>query len=236
MLEYTERRRLSDVVANRIREFVVQNNLQPGDRLPTELELAQKFGVSRVSIREATKALGFLGFLEATPRRGTTVGRVDLRRVTQFLVLHPALRDATAQQLIDSRLVIEQGMLPYLCDRMKQDPGVFRALSEFLTTFDEASDLEEWLALEREFHIRMTDACGLSPLFLFQELTAVFFARIRDQVRNPVVAELLKSQLPAKAAGHRRILELLHDGRIEAAQQELREHVSSYREILEAKR
>lgn len=236
MLEYTERRRLSDVVANRIREFVVQNNLEVGDRLPTELELAQKFGVSRVSIREATKALGFLGFLEATPRRGTTVGRVDLRRVTQFLVLHPSLRDATPQQLIESRLVIELGMLPFLCDRMKQDAGVFQALNEFLTTFDDASDLEEWLGLDGEFHSRLVDASGLSPLFLFHELIAVFFSRIRDQARLPAVAERLKQQLPEKAAGHRRILEHLRDGRLEAVQQELREHVSSYREFLEPKR
>jgi DNA-binding FadR family transcriptional regulator len=233
MVEYTERRRLSDLVANRIREYVIQKDLRPGDRLPTELEFAQQFGVSRVSIREATKALGFLGFLEATPRRGTTVGQVNLRRVVQFLELHPALRDATAQQLIDSRLVIELGMLPYLYDRIQQDANVFNELNEFLNTFDRVDNLEEWLDLDREFHGKMMDASGLSPLFLFHELVAVFFARIQEQARNPQIAELLKTQLAGKSSSHRRVIEHLRDGQLDAALQELRAHVASYHEILE---
>jgi len=233
---HTERRRLSDVVATRIREYVIQNQLQRGDRLPTELELAQQFGVSRVSIREATKALGFLGFLEATPRRGTTVGQVNLRRVIQFLELHPSLRNATGQQLVDSRLVIELGMLPYLHDRIQHDAGIYRELNEAATAFDTVDELADWLDLERQFHGQMVDASGLAPLFLFHELVAVFFSRIQQQTRHAEVVEKLNSQLTEKSAGHRRVLDHLKDGRLDAAQQELKAHISSYREILDFQR
>ena len=234
MREYTERRRLSDVVANRIRDYVVQNRLQPGDRLPTELELAQQFGVSRVSIREATKALGFLGFLEATPRRGTTVGQVDLRRVLQFLELHPSLRDASAQQLIDARLVLEVGMLPHLQKRMETDPAIHQNLTEFVDTFEGAESLADWLDLDRQFHGRMMDASGLSPLFMFHDLVSVFFARIHHRVVEPAVAERLKGQLPEKNAQHRRIINELRDGNLDSASRELKDHVNAYREVIEA--
>lgn len=228
MFELTERRRLSDLIAHRIREFIIDNGLKPGDRLPTELEMAQQFGVSRVSIREATKALGFLGILEATPRRGTTVGQVDLGRVTQFLELHPSLRDASPQQLIDSRHIVELGMLPALMERMRQDPAIYEKLNAFLRTFDSADDLSDWLHLDRKFHQQMLDASGLSPLFLFHEVLAVFFNRIQDGIRDPASRQELLAELPGKAASHQLIIDLLRDGKLEAAEMELKAHISSY--------
>jgi len=69
-----ERTQLSEMVASRIRDHIIEHSLGEGDRLPTEHELADQFGVSRGSIREATKALGFLGIIRSAPRRGLTVG------------------------------------------------------------------------------------------------------------------------------------------------------------------
>ena len=233
IFELTERKRLSDLVANRIREYIIYHDLKPGDRLPTELEMAQQFGVSRVSIREATKALGFLGFLEATPRRGTTVGQIDLRRVTQFLELHPSLRYATARQLIDARLVLDVGMLPHLQKQMQQDPAIYEALNEFLKSFSSADGLSEWLDLDREFHSRLIDASGLPPLFLFHEMLAVFFARIQELARDPQIRDRLLSQLPEKEADHQQVIDYLRDGNLEAAREELTRHISQYHETLE---
>ena len=65
MLESVERSKLRDVVTTRLKSYIVNENLKPGDRLPTETELANRFGVSRLSLREATKSLEFLGILEA---------------------------------------------------------------------------------------------------------------------------------------------------------------------------
>jgi DNA-binding FadR family transcriptional regulator len=94
MPEAIERRNLSEVVADRIRQYIMDNRLKPGDRLPTEQELSDRFGVSRVSTREATKALGFLGIIDAAPRRGLVVGRVDMKRVTNYLSFHLAISDS----------------------------------------------------------------------------------------------------------------------------------------------
>ena len=63
MLATIERAKLRDVVADRLRAFISHENLKPGDRLPTETQLAVRFGVSRLSLREATKWLEFLGIV-----------------------------------------------------------------------------------------------------------------------------------------------------------------------------
>ena len=65
-----ERRILSEQVAEKIKDYIVDHALRAGDRLPTEFQLAERFGVSRVSIREATKALGFLGIIRRHPVAG----------------------------------------------------------------------------------------------------------------------------------------------------------------------
>ena len=78
MLETLPRRKIRDVVADRLKSYIQSENLVPGDRLPTETELAEMFGVSRLSLREATKALEFLGILESRTGVGLTVGRIDL--------------------------------------------------------------------------------------------------------------------------------------------------------------
>lgn len=233
MVQVNERRRLSDVVASRIREFIIQNELGLGDRLPTELELAKQFGVSRVSIREATKSLCFLGFLDATPRRGTTVGQVDFARVSHFLELHPSLRNATSRQLIDTRLLLELGMVPHLFEQVRQKPELYEELSDFLRKFDAEMDLAEWLELDREFHCRLMEASGLSPMFLFRELLSYFFGRLQLLAQDAAVEERLRGELAEKSADHQRFLDLLRDGKLEQAQQELRTHISAIYPILE---
>src|SRR5262249_58487780 len=108
----------SEVGAERIKQYIIDHKLKPGDRLPTEQELSDRFGVSRVSTREATKALGFLGIIDAAPRRGLVVGQVDMKRVTNYLGFHLAISDFPHQQLLDARAVIETGGLAFVMRQM----------------------------------------------------------------------------------------------------------------------
>ena len=101
MSEIVERKQLSDLIAVKIKEFIIENRLKVGDRLPTEQELADRFGVSRVSIREATKALGFLGIIDAAPRRGLTISNLNMERVSQFLGFHFVINDYPIDQLLE---------------------------------------------------------------------------------------------------------------------------------------
>jgi len=81
MLEALPKRKIRDVVADHLTSYITSERLKPGDRLPTETALAEQLGVSRLSLREATKALEFLGIVSSKPGVGLTVGQVDLDRV-----------------------------------------------------------------------------------------------------------------------------------------------------------
>ena len=63
--------RLYEQIVQQIEESILKGALKPGDQLPAERELAQRFGVSRTAVREAVKALREKGLVEAYSGRGT---------------------------------------------------------------------------------------------------------------------------------------------------------------------
>ncbi|MFT0859425.1 phosphonate metabolism transcriptional regulator PhnF [Ancylobacter sp. G4_0304] len=66
-------------IAERIEADIAEGRLPPGQRLPTEMELAERFGVNRHTLRRALAMLAELGLIEATPGRGTFVKEPPLR-------------------------------------------------------------------------------------------------------------------------------------------------------------
>jgi GntR family transcriptional regulator, transcriptional repressor for pyruvate dehydrogenase complex len=70
------RQPISEQVANRILGMVKSGNLRPGDKLPTEVQMAVAFGISRPPLREALKALTIMGVLES--RQGGRYSVTDL--------------------------------------------------------------------------------------------------------------------------------------------------------------
>lgn len=221
MLEVIERQRVSDVIADKIKRFIHDNGLRAGDRLPTEHELADRFGVSRISIREATKALGFLGILDAKPGRGLTVGRVDMGRVTEYLGFHLTLANYPPQQLIDTRVVLEIGVLSHLATRMSEDPSIYDHLQALNEEFRQTRDIERWIELDIMFHRQLLEFSGLAPLLAFHDLLEIFFRRFRESVK--------KAEWKEGLDGHQQIIDALRAGDLTLASTVLRCHIESHR-------
>ena len=222
MFDTIERSKLRDVVAGRLKTFIIEGNLKSGDRLPTEAELATRFGVSRLSLREATKSLEFLGIVEARPGRGLIVGSVNMERVTEYLGFHPAMHDVSPEELIDTRVLIEAGVLPHVARRMKQDASLYESLNAMNAQLRQARSLTRWVELDIAFHRELICASGLSPLMAFTDVLAVFFRRFRESVR--------KAEWSAGIDGHQKVIDALKAGRVQEADRALRTHIESHRE------
>jgi len=215
-----KRIKLGEQVVAQIKEYILRNKLKSGDRLPTEQEFADMLGVSRVSIREATKSLGFLGIVRAAPRRGLTLGEVDMDRVTSYLGFHFALSGYSKLQLLRARMVIEAGSLPFAMERMDEDPGVYRRLIELIGKLEEAKTPDEYIEGDIAFHRALVEGSGVDPLVAFTDLLHAFFRNFRESVRPPT----LKSGNRA----HRRIVDGLREHRLADSQQELARHLGFY--------
>jgi GntR family transcriptional regulator, transcriptional repressor for pyruvate dehydrogenase complex len=220
MLGTLPRRKLRDLVTDGIKSYILSEQLAPGDRLPTEAELAERFGVSRLSLRESTKALEFLGIVESKAGVGLTVGQMNMSRVTECLGFHPSLQLADPRMLVDTRVVIETGVLPHVARRMQDDPSVYVRLNEINRQLRQARTVQRWVELDIAFHRGLVEESELSPLMAFADVLTVFFQRFRESVKR---AEWTKG-----VAGHQSLIDELRLGRVPQATQILREHIESH--------
>jgi GntR family transcriptional regulator, transcriptional repressor for pyruvate dehydrogenase complex len=104
----TPTRASSDVIAQ-IRTAILSGRFRPGDRLPTERELAQQFGVSRVTVRDALRALeaGGLVRVKVGGQGGPYVAEPDIALLSDSLSTHLQLRGTSFHELAEARLALE---------------------------------------------------------------------------------------------------------------------------------
>ena len=221
MSDLVHREHVSDLIAAKIKDYILEQGLKQGDRLPTEHALAERFGVSRISVREATKALGFLGIIDAAPRRGLTIGAVNMDRLSQYLGFHFAIAQYPLDQIIDARIAIEVGGIARAVKHIQADRSIYEHLTslvEKLSANAQTDESEGWGDLDLEFHRVLLSASGLEPLMAFHDLLVIFFNRILPR---------LPQDLRQRAAGeHHQLLELISRQDVAGVQEQLRVHIT----------
>src|SRR5262252_6646644 len=87
--------RLYEQIVQQVEESIRKGQLKPGDQLPAERDLAQRFGVSRTAVREAVKTLREKGLVEAYTGRGTFVtnGKSQVIRQSLDLIIKISQQD-----------------------------------------------------------------------------------------------------------------------------------------------
>jgi GntR family transcriptional repressor for pyruvate dehydrogenase complex len=110
LFEPIERKILSERIAAMILSLIKDRQLQSGDRLPPERELAKLLGVSRPPLREALRALSMMNILEIRQGSGTYIATLEPELLVQHLDLIFALEDTTYLELLRARRVLEGGL------------------------------------------------------------------------------------------------------------------------------
>ncbi len=151
-----------EIAAEKIVEFIAESGLKPGDRLPTEQDLAEALGISRGMVREAIKALGPMGRVSAQRGRGLFVGHGSTS-LSGHLPEHKFMpgRMEHVEQLLEFRLVQERFAASQAA--LRATPPELRELESALELCDRAvasDDLELWGASDNRFHLGIADACG----------------------------------------------------------------------------
>ena len=156
------KQRLSDTVAQALQEDIL--GLTTGDRLPTEAELVERFGVSRTVVREATRLLVQRGLATVSPGRGMTVAAVNGSVIAEQYGLLLRLGGGSFEQLMELRLVLEVEMAALAAARRTPAQlAELNRLNERLQAADPAC--KEFLEADLTFHERIAEASG-NPFFL----------------------------------------------------------------------
>jgi GntR family transcriptional regulator, transcriptional repressor for pyruvate dehydrogenase complex len=142
-----------------IKAKIATGELEPGQRLPTERDLATEFGLSRSSMREAIRALTVMGVLEARHGAGIYVTRLEPGDLLEtFGVVAEISRGETLMHLVQVRKILEPAAAAAAAARIDAD-GLIHLRAE-MTAMERGTSAEEIVEHDLEFHRIITEAAG----------------------------------------------------------------------------
>ena len=142
---------LSEAVRNYIKQYILDNKLEPGDLLPPESQLAEDLGVGRSSVREAMKWLQSLGIVEVRRGEGFVVREWNLDPVLETLSYGIRFNKSAFAELLQIRLWLESATVSDVVHQISpQDIDELDAImQEWSARFDTQ---KAWADLDERFH------------------------------------------------------------------------------------
>ena len=223
-------------VADAIKDWVVERGLQPGDRLPGEAELIDRFGMSKGTIREAMRLLQAQGLVETKtgPGGGSFVGSVSRERASALLANYFYFKHVTIADIYQVRIALEPELAASLAGRLSEaEIGELEAIMEDYA--EPAADAEEerrqHIASLR-FHARLSDFAGNALLgffigFMAQILTDLtVYKRLYTTPNHDLWERGRKHQIDLIAA--------LRRGEADEAREVMRSHMEMARGLMDA--
>ncbi|EHQ88164.1 FadR/GntR family transcriptional regulator [Desulfosporosinus youngiae] len=158
-------RKIYEQIVDQIGQLVAQGHLKPGDRLPSERELVERFQVSRASIREAISALEMMGLIEVRSGEGTYIRQVNIESVVTPLAWMLFIEKDTDLELYETRKILEVQAAGLAAERAEEDEisDMFEALEIM------RKDLElQHLGEDADHHFHYAIARATHNKILFQ--------------------------------------------------------------------
>ncbi len=214
-------RRISELIVDQVRLLIRQQQLNPGDRLPAERELCERFGVSRVTVREALRVLEANGLVQIRvgARGGAFVTKPSQERLGEGIADLLTLSAVTAAEVTEARLILEVGMVPLVCERADDDDVA--ALLDICDRQEKAlADGDYHMNLSAEFHSRLAECAHNSAVHM-----------LIQSFRGPLLMSLERAQQSAPEMGHlgakehRRLVHAIQRRDVEQAGEIMRKHL-----------
>jgi DNA-binding FadR family transcriptional regulator len=221
-----------NTTADQIKQFILRENLRPGDPLPTESELCETLDVSRSSVREAIRTLSTLDIVNVRHGHGTYVGGMSLDPMVEALVFRGVLSPEGSlnalREVVEVRLALDLSMADRVVGAIGQaDAPALRAMVDEMV--DKASRGENFLEADRAFHTTMFGVMGNN---LAQQLVGAFW-----DVHTAVLPQLglaLPADMRQTAKSHGDMLDAALRGDAAAYRQAVVEHYQPLQRALAA--
>jgi GntR family transcriptional repressor for pyruvate dehydrogenase complex len=225
-IEKIKKKTVVEHVMEQIKELIASGQYQVGQRLPTEQELAERFGIARSSVREAVKIFNYLGVLESQTGRGTYVcdrGMISTEALTWSILLG----QEEFYELVALRELLERAGLEAL---IRAQQGAEGAASQALASLEAEienmraattrRDTETRILADYNFHGTIIAASGNN---LFVAIYRTLRSFMYDEIRKTVQVEDTEESIRE----HEVLLQAVREGNAPQAQALLREHIRS---------
>lgn len=211
---------LADQTAHYIREYIIENGLKPGDRLPSMAKLTEAVGVSRPVVREALQILSTLGIVDVRVGEGTFVCPFNLKYLQEYMSYYQAIQPESLEHILEVRLYTELAVVELAIERGKEED--FQRLDRIVLEMELAlrsGNVDEMIRLDFRFHEALVQMTG--NMFWGHYLKSMIHLFVRqtpnsERMRGPVEE-------------HRRLVECMRKGDVTQAKQYIRQHVEAWK-------
>lgn len=205
---YENRKQYKNVV-DHVQQEIISGSLLPGDKLPTERELAEQLSISRNSIREGLRVLENIGIVQSTQGSGNYISQNFDETMADTLSFLYYVKGMDEKQVTEFRWMIEREALELASFRISEKEC--QTLQELLCQLDEAPDEEERIQYDKQIHTLIVQASGNPFLIANYEALMGFMDRYIQTMRRRII-EGMTSRNQLEQAHHELVEGLLeHD-------------------------
>ncbi len=218
-MQYTsiKKGRLADDVSNQIKEAIFQGEYQPGEKIPSEHELVDLFGVSRVIIREAIRNLEQAGLVEIRrgPKGGAFVQPLTHKAVSLVVKDLFRLSKGTVKEIMEVRLEIEPIVAGLAAERATKDDLI--SLKENIDAQPKTPG-EKTVAGNINFH-RLLAGCSHNPIY------EMIINILLDFSIDLIINILPPGEILHDTTSHPELYELIKNGKARKARAKMKSHL-----------
>lgn len=217
------RRKLSDEVRDRLLSLIRSGELNPGDRLPSERDLMERFGVGRPAVREALQSLGSAGLIEINHGERARVAKPDTRsmldRIGDTMLHLLQTSPKTLGDLKEARLLFEMGMAKIAA--RNATPEDIATLEQALARQrDSLNDTPAFIRGDMAFHRAIAAISGNSVCAILSEAMLDWLFQFRRDLLRMPGAELIT------ISEHERLLAAITAHDEEEAENAMKDHLT----------
>jgi GntR family transcriptional repressor for pyruvate dehydrogenase complex len=223
MLSPIKNRRFTDRILAQLKEYILSRQTLPGERLPSEAEFAEIFGVSRGTIREALHILEHDGIvrIKKGPGGGLFLSEGNLVQVIDSIFFTMQWEKISFDTLIETRKPLEDKIARLASVRAEEED--IQEIEQILKKM-EAPDLSHdlFVQYDTDFHVALAKAAKNKVLLMFMVAVKDLHNRVVDY------SELHDHLFPAAREYHRKILDAVKDKDPDRAAEMMAEHLDYF--------
>jgi GntR family transcriptional repressor for pyruvate dehydrogenase complex len=166
VLAVNDNQKTQNFIISKIKELINYKNLEPGDKLPSERMLADKFEVSRSNVRYAIQKLEFFGLLKSIPQSGTFVANIGVIAMNGMIEDILNLDQPDFKSLVETRILFELKTVKLAA--IRRTDGDLMYIKEKLDAYSEKIlNNEDAVQEDLLFHLAIAKASGNSTMNTF---------------------------------------------------------------------
>ena len=205
------------------RERVLNGEWRPGDRLPSERELALELKVGRPLLREVMRSLDMLGVLDIRHGKGAYVAKADFKVLSDFFAFYLAQEKNALDDVMQARIAIECQAVRLACDRAT-DNDIARIETCFKQLMATLEDPEQGGRADYLFHLAIVEASHCQSLMTLYHAISALLLKSHGHRRQITLGS--DEVIEAHIDSHRQVFLAIVEGDGDKANQRLREHFS----------